>query len=105
MQQFVKLFVVVLTLVATSAPCFCWVQMVSMPGCHASAEMKDCCCSKDAAVDQDMPAGDLAILPAEWQIPQMDMAMLVVHDISSSFEFQILSFQGTRSRQPAKISA
>lgn len=102
MQKSVKFFVVMLTLFATSAPCFCWVQMVSMPGCHASAEMKDCCCNKDVAVDQDMPARNLAILPAEWQIPQLDMATLVVYNISSTSNRNSSPFKGQGRGSPLR---
>ncbi len=93
MQKMAKFFVVALTLVATSAPCFCWVQMVDMPGCHAATEMEDCCCSTDAAVEQEMPVRDLAVLPVEWQNPQLDQAFL------STSEF---SFTTDRSFLPVK---
>ena len=56
--------------------------MIDMPGCHASAEMEDCCCSTDASVDHEMPGRDLAVLPAEWQNPQFDTTLLAVSDTS-----------------------
>jgi len=94
MQQFGRIFVVALMLFATSAPCFCWVQMVDVPGCHASAEMKDCCCSTDAAVDHNMPVRDLAILPAELHNPQLDAALLSVSELSFASDFSSLLFKG-----------
>ena len=51
-RRFAHIVTVALTLIGTVAPCLCWAHQVSMPECHAAAEMKDCCCSKEAAVDQ-----------------------------------------------------
>lgn len=94
-KQFVKIFVVAITLFATAAPCFCWVQMASMPGCHSAVmEMKDCCCSTDATVDHNMPERDLAVLPAEWQSFQLDVALLSVSDASFVYPSSFLSSNG-----------
>ena len=63
--------VVALTLAGMVAPCLCWAH--ERPSCHATAEMDDCCCSKDATVDSDMPTRGLAVLPIEWQNPPLDL--------------------------------
>ena len=79
MRRFTHIFIVALTLIGTIAPCLCWAHQASMPECHAAAEMKDCCCSKEAAVDQQMPARDLAVLPGEWQNPKLDLTCVTLY--------------------------
>ena len=86
MRRFTHMFtdivlrvIVALTLIGTVAPCLCWAHQAAMPECHAAAEMKDCCCSKEASVDQQMPACDLAILPGEWQNPKLDLTGVTLY--------------------------
>ncbi len=79
MQRFTHILIVALTLIGMVAPCLCWAHQVSMPECHASAKVKDCCCSKEAAVDQQMPARDLAVLPGEWQNPKLDLSCMTLY--------------------------
>ena len=86
MRRFTHIFtgivlraVVALTLIGTVAPCLCWIHQAAMPECHAAAEMKDCCCSKEATVDQEMPAGDVAVLPGEWQNPKLDLTCVTLY--------------------------
>lgn len=71
MRHFVHIFFVALALIGMAVPCLCWAQKA--PSCHVAAEMEDCCCSKDAAVDREMPARDRAVLPVEWQNPTLDL--------------------------------
>ena len=78
-RRFTHICIVALTLIGTIAPCLCWAHQASMPECHAAAEMKDCCCSKEAAVDQQMPARDLAVLPGEWQNPKLDLTYVTLY--------------------------
>lgn len=94
MHRLINIFVVVITLFAASAPCFCWVQTDSMPGCHAAVEMEDCCCSRDATVDHEMPVRDLAVLPAEWQIPQLNSAILAAYNVSFVSDHASLPVRG-----------
>lgn len=94
MQKIDKIFVVFLTIFATSAPCFCWVQMVSILGCHdAATEMENCCCSIKAAVYFKTPAHDLAVLPVEWKGSQLDTALLPVSVVSFLSYPPYLSFK------------
>ena len=76
--RFAHIVTVALMLIGTVAPCLCWAHQASMPECHAAAEMKDCCCTKEAAVDQQMPARDLAVLPGEWQSPKLDLTCVTL---------------------------
>ena len=78
-RRFAHIVTVVLMVIGTVAPCLCWAHQVSMPECHAVAEMKDCCCSKEAAVDQQMPARDLAVLPGEWQNLKLDLTYVTLY--------------------------
>ena len=78
MRRFTHIIVVALTLIGMVAPCLCWAHQASIPECHAAAEMKDCCCTKEAAVDQQMPARDLAVLPGEWQSPKLDLTCVTL---------------------------
>lgn len=78
-RRFPYILIVALTLIGTVAPCLCWAHQVSMPECHAAAEMKDCCCSKEAAVDQQMPSRDLAVFPSEWQSPKLDLTCVTLY--------------------------
>ena len=77
--RFAHIVTVALMLIGTVAPCLCWAHQASMPECHAAAEMKDCCCTKEAAVDQQMPARDLAVLPGEWQNPKLDLTCVTLY--------------------------
>ncbi|MDE2799689.1 MAG: hypothetical protein OXI94_13595 [Gemmatimonadota bacterium] len=77
--RFAHIVTVALMLIGTVAPCLCWAHQASMPECHAAAEMKDCCCTKEAAVDQQMPARDLAVLPGEWQSPKLDLTCVTLY--------------------------
>ena len=77
-RRFAHICIVALTFIGMVAPCLCWAHQASMPECHAAAEMKDCCCSKEAAVDQEMPARDLAVLPGEWQNPKLDLTYVTL---------------------------
>ena len=79
MRRFAHILIVALTLIGTVAPCLCWAHQAAMPECHAAAEMKDCCCSKEAAVDREMPAGDLAVLPGGWQNPKLDLVCVTLY--------------------------
>ena len=79
MRRFAHILIVALTLIGTVAPCLCWARQASMPECHAAAEMKDCCCSKEATVDQEMPAGDVAVLPGGWQKPKLDLVCVTLY--------------------------
>ena len=78
-RRFPYILIVALTLIGMVAPCLCWAHQVSMPECHAAAEMKDCCCSKEATVDREMPARDVAILPGEWQNPKLDLTCVTLY--------------------------
>lgn len=77
-RRFAHIVTVALTLMGMVAPCLCWAHQAAMPECHAAAEMKDCCCSKEAAVDREMPARDLAVLPGEWQNPKLDLTCVTL---------------------------
>ena len=77
--RFAHIVTVALMLIGTVAPCLCWAHQASMPECHAAAEMKDCCCTKETAVDQQMPARDLAVLPGEWQSPKLDLTCVTLY--------------------------
>ncbi len=79
LRRFTHILIVALTLIGTVAPCLCWAHQTAMPECHAAAEMEDCCCSKEAAVDQQMPARDLAVLPGEWQNPKLDLTYVTLY--------------------------
>ena len=79
LSRFAHIVIVALTLIGTVAPCLCWAHQASMPECHAAAEMKDCCCSKEATVDQEMPAGDVAVLPGGWQNPKLDLVCVTLY--------------------------
>ena len=78
-RRFPHILIVALTLIGTVAPCLCWAHQASMPECHAAAEVKDCCCTKEAAVDQQMPASDLAVLPGKWQNPKLDLTCVTLY--------------------------
>ena len=78
-RRFAHIVTVALTLMGMVAPCLCWAHQAAMPECHAAAEMKDCCCSKEATVDQEMPARDLAVLPGEWQSPKLDLTCVTLY--------------------------
>ncbi len=78
-RRFAHICIVALTLMGMVAPCLCWAHQASMPECHAAVEMKDCCCSKEATVDQQMPARDLAVLPGEWQNPKLDLPCVTLY--------------------------
>lgn len=78
-RRFPYILIVALTLIGMVAPCLCWAHQVSMPECHVAAEMKDCCCTKEAAVDQQMPAGDVAVLPGGWQNPKLDLICVTLY--------------------------
>ena len=95
MGRLFNIFVVAITLFGAAAPCFCWVQMVSMPACHASAEMKDCCCSKDASVDREMPVPDQAVLPVDGRNSTPSSVLLPV----SSVDFVTESYLSPSYRQ------
>ena len=91
-RRFPYILIVALTLVGMIAPCLCWAHQASMPECHAAAEMKDCCCSKEAAVDREMPARDLAVLPGEWQSPKLDLTYVTLYPSVVLSQSNFLSF-------------
>ena len=73
-----------------------------MPECHATAEVKDCCCSNEAAVDQQMPARDLAVLPGEWQNPKLDLTCVTLYPAVVLSQSNFLSFKVYDRQMPLR---
>ena len=101
-RRFAHICIVALTLMGTVAPCLCWAHQASMPECHAAAEMKDCCCSKEAAVDQQMPARDLAVLPGEWQNPKLDLTSVTLYPAVVLSQSNFLPFMAHDRQRPLR---
>lgn len=81
-SRLTHIFMILAMVFATNAACFCWVQMNLRSGCHASQEMKDCCCSQESQVDDQMPDRDVAVLPSVLQMLDIDLVVSVVDDAS-----------------------
>lgn len=97
-RRFAHIVTVGLMVIGTIAPCLCWAHQAAMPECHATAEMVDCCCSKEATVDQQMPARDLAVLPGEWQNPKLDLAYVTLYPAVVLSQSNFLPFVAGRQR-------
>lgn len=95
LRRLSHILVVAITLFATAAPCFCWVQMLSKPSCHAS-QMKDCCCSKEAKINDTASQHQAAVLPSVLPLPELQPAVLGVDysDVVFSSHFPAFGSRG-----------